>query len=430
MKMNTGYYLNHSSYLILFWAITIGYFQTINQTKAQIIEEKDYVEFTGKVIGADTKKGLNYANIALNESNVSVVANSEGEFLLKVFKNNLNKSITISYLGYQNKIIAISDFDSYDGTFILSESVEKLPEINVISKEPKELVRKLMNSRIKNSFDKPLIMKGFYRESIKKRRTYASLSEAVVDIYKRPYNAKSNGSVKLDKLRKSTDYSKIDTLVIKLQGGPYNTLNIDLVENSEMFFNEDIFEYYSFTFDRVINIDNRTTYVVNFKPNGYVSIPLFYGELYIDTESYGLSKAHFSLNLEDQKKASRYFVKKKPAKAEVLPVKADYKVEYRISNGKWIYNYSRIELSFKIDWTKKIFNSVYSITIEKAITDWSLNTENVNLKNKERLKSNVILNDEASGFADSEFWGEYNVIEPDKSIQNAIKKINRHLKRN
>ena len=415
----------------MFCFISIGYFQSINQSSAQIIEEKDYVEFKGIVIGEDTKRALKYANIIVNESNVSVVANSEGNFLLKVPKSDLDKSVTISYLGYQNKIVALSDFSFENNTFVLVESIVNLPEINVISKEPNSLIKELMNNRRKNSFDKPVILQGFYRESIKKRRNYASLSEAVVEVYQKPYASNSlNSSVKLNKLRKSTDYKKIDTLVIKLQGGPYNTLNIDMIKNSELFFNEDIFEYYQFTFDKAVSIDNRITYVVSFKPNGYVSIPLFYGKLYIDADTYGLSKAHFSLNLDDQKKASRYFVKKKPAKAEVLPIKADYIVEYRINNGKWYYNYSRIELSFKIDWTKKIFNSIYSITIEKAITDWRINTENENLKGKDRLKSNVILNDEVQGFADSEFWGEYNVIEPDKSIENAIKKINRQLNRN
>ncbi len=64
-----------------------------------------------------------------------------------------------------------------------------------------------------------------------------------------------------------------------------------------------------------------------------------------------------------------------------------------------------------------------------AVTDWEVNTENIKLKNKERLRSNVILSDKASGFSDPEFWGDYNVIEPEKSIENAIKKIQRQLEK-
>ena len=50
-------------------------------------------------------------------------------------------------------------------------------------------------------------------------------------------------------------------------------------------------------------------------------------------------------------------------------------------------------------------------------------------KSKERMKSSIILSDEAVGFADPNFWGEYNIIEPEKSIESAIRKIQRQLKK-
>ena len=40
---------------------------------------------------------------------------------------------------------------------------------------------------------------------------------------------------------------------------------------------------------------------------------------------------------------------------------------------------------------------------------------------------NVIMNDAVDGFGDSEFWGAYNVIEPEKSIESAIKKIKKSI---
>jgi hypothetical protein len=49
--------------------------------------------------------------------------------------------------------------------------------------------------------------------------------------------------------------------------------------------------------------------------------------------------------------------------------------------------------------------------------------------NKARLRPNVIISDEASGFADPDFWGEFNVIEPEKSIETAIKKIQKQLEK-
>ena len=39
-----------------------------------------------------------------------------------------------------------------------------------------------------------------------------------------------------------------------------------------------------------------------------------------------------------------------------------------------------------------------------------------------------VITDEAKGFGDDDFWGAYNVIEPEKTIEVAIKKIQKSIK--
>ena len=64
-----------------------------------------------------------------------------------------------------------------------------------------------------------------------------------------------------------------------------------------------------------------------------------------------------------------------------------------------------------------------------AVTDWGKESEKKSIDFKEKLKPSVIISDEASGFTDHQFWGEYNVIEPEKSIESAIKKIQKQLQK-
>lgn len=414
--------------VVIFCLMITGYFLSIPQLKSQEIETSEFKEYKGLVQDAKSKKSLEFASLVVNGTNISTITNTDGEFLLKVPQDLLGKSVTVTYLGYYNKVIPLTDFTDDKFVIKLEESFEQLPDVTLVSNDPDEIIRKLMENKGKNYVNEPMIMKGFYRESIKKRKTYASLAEAVVDIYKQPVKSQSKDYVKLHKARKSTDYKKIDTLVIKLQGGPYNNLAMDMIKNQDLFFNSDIFDTYNFTFDKVISMNNRTVFVVNFIQKSSVIEPFFQGKLFIDTQSYALVKAHYSLNLENLKKASEFFVKKKPSKADVIPLRTNYIVDYRTVDGKWYFGYSRIELSFKVDWDKKLFNSQYHLTIEMAITDWQLNEADEQLKNKEKLKTNIILSDKASGFSNPEFWGEYNVIEPDKSIENAIKKIQRKQK--
>lgn len=272
-------------------------------------------------------------------------------------------------------------------------------------------------------------MTAFYRETIKKRRTNVSLSEAVVNIYKTPYSSNKTDALELYKARKSTDYSKLDTVALKLQGGPFNTLFVDMVKYPNYIFTPETLGYYDFSFDTSTRVNDQLIYVIDFKQKPEIIDPLYNGKLYIDAENKILTSAIYSLNITDRKLASQMFVRRKPKNAEVWPTEVSYRVDYREKDGKWYYGYSNVLLEFKINWDKRLFNSVYSMSCEMAITDWEKNIENTIPRSKDRMKASIILSEEAIGFADPDFWGEYNIIEPEKSIESAIKKIQRQLRR-
>ena len=391
-------------------------------------ETEDFVEFTGIIVSDKTGKTLEYASISVEGSNISTVSNSEGEFSLKVPSDLSKNNLRIAYLGFNNKIVSLESLNAQKNVIRLTESIEQLKEVNITTRDPEKIVREAV-ARIKNNYtDEPLIMTAFYRESISKGKKYASLSEAVVEIYKQPYTSKTEDYARLFKSRKSTDYKKLDTLVLKLQGGPYNTMRFDIAKNRNLILDEESLRNYSFSYTNITNLNNRPTHIISFRQLPSIEEPMFYGKLYIDAQSYAITKVDISLNLENKALASRFFVKRKPSNADVTPTTANYQIDYKENNGRWFQSYSRLELGFKVNWKKKLFNSNYGVVIEMAITDWKKNADNVSLKNTEKLKSNVILVDETSGFADPDFWGEYNIIEPEKSIENAIDKIQRNLK--
>lgn len=392
-------------------------------------DSEGFKEFKGMVVNARTKKPLEFATLSVSNTNISSISNLDGGFSLKVPLENLGESVLISYLGYKTSIIPLSQMQETGNSVELVEAFEKLPDVNIANVDANAVIRKAMENRADNTLKEPLIVKAFYRESIKKRRTYASLSEAVVDIYRSPFAAESKDYVILDRARKSTDYDKIDTLVIKLQGGPYNNVAMDMVRNRELFFSSDMFDVYRFKYDKMVNMNNRNVFVIDFEQKPGIVEPFYRGKLYIDADSYALVKTVFSLNLENLNKAKRFFVKKKPTNADVIPLDTKYIVDYREQGGKWYFNYSRIELSFKVKWNKKLFNSIYNISIEMAVTDWEVNEDRTVVRSKDRMRRSVILTDQASGFSDPDFWGEHNVIEPDKSIDNAIRKIQKNYEK-
>jgi len=387
-------------------------------------------QYKGIVIDSKSKKPLVFATLLVNETNISSVTNTQGEFLLKIPTNYSNQRVTVSFLGYTSKVIDFNDLNESNIIIKLETHIEELSEIKINIEDANSLIREMLKNRGNNYFDFPTSMTAFYRETIKKRRSYVSLSEAVVEVNKQAYTNNKNDLLKLYKARKNTNYNKLDTITLKLKGGPSSTLKIDVMKNPLDFFGDEIFDRYQFNFETNTKIDDKPVYVVNFKQKKHINDPFYYGKLFIDANTYALISTKFYLNLEDKEKASRLFVIKKPKKATVIPTQATYQINYRQKNGKWHFGYSRIELGFKIDYDKRLFNSVYNIVMEMAITDWKAITEDTTIRFRDRLKPSVILSDEVQGFADPEFWGEFNVIEPEKPIENAIKKIQKQLERN
>ncbi len=388
-----------------------------------------YTAYTGVVVDQQTKEPLVAATIAVQGTNISTITNNEGEFLIKIPSDVPKHIINVYFLGYADTTINLRNLDTTHVIIGLETAITELPEVMIDSKDPATIMRAVLKNKGINYLDDHTIMTAFYRETIKKRRSYVSLSEAVVDVYKNPYTSKNKDAIKLYRARKSTDYKKLDTLTLKLQGGPSSTLYIDVMKHPENLFTDRMLETYEFNFDASTTINDRLIYVLNFEQKPQIQELLYYGKVYIDAQTLAMTKAIFSLNLKDKERASKLFVRKKPSKAKVYPTLATYTIHYREKDTKWYYGYGSIDLVFKINWKKRLFNSTYRLNVEMAITDWKKNTEQVTLKPSERLKSSVVINDQASGFSDPAFWGQYNVIEPEKSIESAIKKIQKQLRK-
>ncbi|MFC4720729.1 carboxypeptidase-like regulatory domain-containing protein [Geojedonia litorea] len=396
-----------------------------------IMAQDGFAEYKGVVVDAESKKPLEAVNLNIKNTNIATVTNADGQFILKVTEATKERIVIFSILGYQIKEVELSSLIGQDTRIALQPSLTELSQVNVTNfKNAEALVRKVFENKSKNNLDKPVLMTAFYRETIKKRNRDVSLTEAVVNLYKQPYTNSARDVMALHKARKSTDYRILDTLAFKLQGGPFSTLYLDIMKYPEYIFSNETIGDYKYSFEAPTTVNNKLVYVVRFKKKDD-GMPLGYmGKLYIDAKSLALTSATYALNIEDKRSASEFFVRKKPRDVITYPTEASYKVNYQEKDGKWYYSYGSVNLTFKVNKKRKLFNSVYSIASEMAVTDWetAYSTDVVSIP-KDRIRPNIIISDAISGFSDPDFWGAYNLIEPDKSIESAINKIRRKLSR-
>lgn len=405
----------------------LGFLIMVPVQRAESAFFQEFIEYKGKVVDANNGDPIAAAFLAVEGTNISTVTNNEGEFSLKVPVNITLATVTISNLGYQSKTLPISFFNIEDTQIELNETLEELTEVNIFTAtDPKALVRNMFSKAGDNYLDDPVIMNSFYREAIKKGRRNVSLTEAVLKIFKRPYTTTGRDEISIIKARKSVDYERLDTMALKLRGGPFNTLYSDIIKYPEYLFNVAQLDEYTFTFGPPARINNRYLYVVNFEMVDK-RLPWYFGELYIDAQTNALVKANYHLNVDNRTVASNMFVRKKPGGVKVYPVRVEYQVDYRETGGKWYYGYGSAELEFVVNWKRKLFNSRYTVNSEMAVTDWQLNPGDRMRRDDTFITPSVIMADDVSGFSDEQFWGSNNIIEPEKSIQNAIEKIQKSL---
>lgn len=413
----------------LLWMLPIVLLVCYPMVQAQQIQDQ-FNEYRGEVRDSQTGDAVSSAFLSLDGSNISTVTNTEGEFSLKIPVRITEGTVTISNLGYKSKTISLEYFKKENTIIELDENFEELSEVNVFTaNDAKQLVRTMLSKTGDNYIDDPTLMTAFYREAIKTRWRNVSLAEAVVRIHKKPYTSMGKDDISLVKARKSADYKRLDTLALKLRGGPFNNLYSDVMKYPEYLFRPNELNDYNFSFDEPTRLNNRYLYVVNFEQIDK-ELPWFFGKLFIDAQTSSLVKAVYELNVDNRSVASQMFVRKKPSGARVYPVNVQYEIDYRESDGKWYYGYGSAQLEFVVNWKRKLFNTKYTVNSEMAVTDWERRPEEKVKKDDTFLSQSVVMADDVSGFTDVMFWGENNIIEPDKSIQNAIEKIQRQIERN
>ena len=389
----------------------------------------------GKVIDSRSGDPIPYASVQLEGGTLSNVSNAEGFFSLKVPEDLPDDTrLSLSHLGYLNAGCAVGAFRNKTADrplqiMMTPVSIQLDPSI-IRDIDPLELLKTSYRHVKDNYPEQHEYLVAFYREMIRKGSAkYLVLNEAVVDIDKAPYGFSFAGDrAAIYKGRGSKNFTSADTLFVQFQGGIAGTLAGDIVKDPFVgVYLEQVPEYYDLSIEGSTTLDDRECLILRFSEMEREEPAIFDGRLYIDSETYAIVRAEYWMNVKGrEEKAATRFVVKKPADFRFGVEKAHYRLYFKKQGGRWHFDYSRLELQFTARRKRTLFRNTYTIVSEMAVTD--LRPEELKITNQDKVKFNDILSNQVSDFSDPEFWGSYNIIEPDQSIEHAIRRIIRQLK--
>ncbi|HFB61715.1 MAG TPA: carboxypeptidase-like regulatory domain-containing protein, partial [Bacteroidetes bacterium] len=173
-----------------FLAVFIFSVTTLTAGEARVTEN-DTTRFTavrGVVLNAETHQPVVFASVFIQGTNMGTVSNSNGRFLIKIPLQYSKKKLGFSSIGFKTRYISVSSLNKVSNKIYLTPAIIPIQEVVIRHLDPVRLLTSAVDRIPQNYSDQPVMMTGFYRESIKKNRKYLSVAEAVLNIYKGAYN--------------------------------------------------------------------------------------------------------------------------------------------------------------------------------------------------------------------------------------------------
>lgn len=382
------------------------------------------ITVSGIVKDKSNNKMLESVSLIVNGTNIGTVSNADGSFSLTFADSLLSKGIRAEQIGYKSLSIKGQSLLANPVIFRLEQAGRLLDEVTVYGADPRSLVERAIEKIPLNYSPQPNLFSSFYRETIQKGKRYIGVSEAIVNVLKKPYKHRTiaGDKVQVIKGRRLVSQRSNDTLAVKIMGGPTMPVVLDVVKNEDVLFGLADLDLYEFKMEPMTMLDDRRQFVVSFKPRTKTDFALHKGKVYIDQETISFTKAEYSLDVSDKEKATREILRKKPRGLHFKPLEISFVVTYKFQDGISYLNYISAKTRFKCDWKRRLFSSGYTAYAEMVMVDRDDNpTATIDRKNAFRTRD--VFYDMVDDFSDPDFWADYNIIEPTESLEKAVVKL-------
>jgi hypothetical protein len=372
---------------------------------------------------AQTKDPVPYVSASIAETGIGTITNQSGEFIPKIPLSDSIRNIWISHVGYNQQIIPVELFLKNPVDIYLQTKIVPLQEIIVGIVNPQKIIREMLNHRIVNYPVDPVYFTCFYREGIEKKNTVVSLTEAVLQIYKTGLESPAEEQVKLLKMRKISNENERDSIVLKMRAVIDASLHLDIIKYIPDFLDLNNDNPFNYTKIDMTVADSGLAHVIAFEQKPGITGPLYKGELYIDADNSALSAASFETKQKYIEKAADLLVLKKTKNVDIKPEKAEYYVYYKQWNSKYYLNHIRGDITFKIKNKNAFFQPAKTIHSFFEMVVCKIDTTGVKrFPHKESIPVRNVFSETKFKYDDS-FWNNFNVILPEKKLNEAISRI-------
>jgi hypothetical protein len=379
----------------------------------------------GNVTDLKSAEPVSFCNISVVGKALGTMSNNNGNYTIKIPAKFQKDTLRFTCLGYSPFDIPIANIADSILNVRLDKTVYHLKTVDVVHYQPASVLQNFFDHLSKNYNDEYTLFTTFYREIVQENSSYTEVSEAVLNILKAPYSIDyRDDMVKFIKGRKSSDIQPFNDIKFKLKGGPYYITKLDVIKNNESFIDPAFIQLYTYEFQKRTLIDGRETASISFTPIYNLRDLLYEGTLYFDIETWALSRVEFNYTRQGLQEARNLMVEKEPKGCKVIPSELSYQVQYKLVGQKWYLLSAQSTIQIKILNKEKKQRTKFKCISEILTTNIEIgNLQHFN--RKDIFRPYEFMTEKIDGY-DKAFWENYNVIQPEEELYNALKKFENH----
>ncbi|WP_159099933.1 carboxypeptidase-like regulatory domain-containing protein [Porphyromonas gingivicanis] len=333
--------------------IFLGVCTTLFTFSGLIAQER--TELSGKVIDKETQEPLSYCTVFNKANNTGSISNVNGDF--KISDVNYSDTIRISMVGYQERFLTLSDFNS-NSVVQMSPKTIALDEVVVRRFDFKKYIP-IVYDRIAENFPARYpTFDGVYRKQLLENGKYVFLGECAVSCK----NTKKFSNV--PKVAIGETYATINRT--------HNANKIFLTLNSNLI----LYPYFHFIVqnsnesikwgfkDKKVNEDESSDVYIFAYTNSIKGVVVEEGVVHINASDHAILRVDRNLYPKDN------FIKL-PEECRLVDNKMTIIYKYkRLEDGSYALNYSRSEWRFKFSEGENEMRS-YTLTNDFLVTNYN-----------------------------------------------------------
>jgi CarboxypepD_reg-like domain len=392
-------------------------------TSQTILAQMNF-KIKGNVVDQDGTP-IQYAHLSIKGKPIGTVSNAEGSFIFNILKEYETDTLVISHIGHIIVTEPISTIVNENVQIVLEKHSVELAEINVKPLNPIEVIHQIIDKIPENYWSEPILLKSFYRETIKENDHYTEYAEGVIDIYKTPLiiGAKkfTPDQLMLIKGRRKNDLSdyQISKNPLVTIGGPVSCNYSDRMKYRLSFLRKSTLHKYDYDLVHTILYDNRPGYIISFDQKDSIENSLFKGNIYVDRESLAVLKIQYTRS----PKGIEYIMPGKGVQRLMKVFKMTFEnitemniVDYQCIQDQWCVK--SIQEEEHIYMTRKGIE--YDMEIKKNLIVTEVVTENVNAFDKKEALSPKEFKNQLGEY-DQNFWEGFNYLLPPEEMVSKLK---------